>query len=182
MPFLVPSFTIIDDVSDKTPGRYSNSKYKNISVGSFAKSKREGIHNKHCLGTPGFKYKRFSEFGTQWYTFSTCPYSIDLWYWLTGKCYDFNSQVNIIFACSYPLAQSQLTSSPNYLGPSAWKSLLVWVTGSLLNNQGRLNDCLRPMLSGRSYPRLSKWSRSISIRSTNILKVHTVSMWELAAT
>ena len=59
----------LDNLQEKELGRYMNSKYKNTLNTSFSKSKREGMHNKEALFTPGFKYRRFSEFGPSWFPF-----------------------------------------------------------------------------------------------------------------
>ena len=47
-------------MSEKCPGKYSESRFKNSVTMSFSRSKRESLCNKHSLKTPGFKYRRFS--------------------------------------------------------------------------------------------------------------------------
>lgn len=38
------------------------SKFKNVITRTFSKSKRPGLEDKSKLFTPGFKYRRFSDF------------------------------------------------------------------------------------------------------------------------
>jgi hypothetical protein len=54
---------ILDDIQEKEFGQSRTSKFRNVSVSSFSKSKRDNIVDKAKLNVPGFKYKIFSEFG-----------------------------------------------------------------------------------------------------------------------
>ena len=51
-------------VECKELGKYASSKHRNSVASSFGKSKRSGIDSRVKDRVPGFKYHRFSEFGT----------------------------------------------------------------------------------------------------------------------
>jgi hypothetical protein len=50
-------------VQEKEFGKSKSSKFRNVAVSSFGKSKRAGPVDKWRLKVPGFKYSFFSEFG-----------------------------------------------------------------------------------------------------------------------
>lgn len=53
----------LDDVQEKEVGKFSNSKYRNVPTRTFSKAKRPGLEDRTKMHVPGFKYRRFSEFG-----------------------------------------------------------------------------------------------------------------------
>jgi hypothetical protein len=55
----------VDEVQEKEVGRYPCSKYKNVPTRTFGKAQRQGLEDKTKLKFPGYKYRRFSEFGVE---------------------------------------------------------------------------------------------------------------------
>ena len=51
---------------EKEIGIYHESKFKNNQARVFPKSQRQGLEDKSKKFVPGFKYRRFSEFGTNY--------------------------------------------------------------------------------------------------------------------
>jgi cyanate lyase len=56
---------ILDDINHEKFGQSIISQFKNAINSTFCKDKRPGMEDKSKVNFPGFKYKRFSEFGEE---------------------------------------------------------------------------------------------------------------------
>lgn len=94
-------------------GKYSNSKFKNIVTRTFGKEQRRGLEDKTKLKFPSFKYRRFSEFGGDfWYRFpftlkaDNSPSNNYKWYTVCSA----RNWLLVLLSSSPKLAQNHRTS------------------------------------------------------------------------